>query len=232
MDVDLRHRLTSDVDVLNLLGRNVFPLSKFKYVLFPIDDFKRSLLWSGTDSFLRQRSHLRAGAAPPPCRLTLYTPAPQSCCALCPQRCCMGFDGAITHHMPVLRPPFLLLYGPHRAFLLPPLPSTPATPPSEVGIHLPLLRSMSDPPGILLPRPILQLHLFSPTSPDPLSLTSLFPRLLPQPRSALAVSWLKVDSSESPCFHPVTRSSSQHPLAGRAGNECWCQWSLGLYSPH
>ena len=46
MDIDLCHRLTPDVDILNLLWCNVFSLSKFKYVLFQIDDFKRSLLWS------------------------------------------------------------------------------------------------------------------------------------------------------------------------------------------
>lgn len=49
MDVDLGHGVTADVDVLYLLWCNVFSLSKFKYMLFPINDFESPIL-------LRERS--------------------------------------------------------------------------------------------------------------------------------------------------------------------------------
>ena len=54
MDIDLCHGLTSDVDVLNLLRRNIFSLSKFKYVLLPVNNFKSSRLWSWTNSFIKK----------------------------------------------------------------------------------------------------------------------------------------------------------------------------------
>lgn len=61
MDIDLCHRLTADIDVLNLLRRHILSLSEFKYVLFPINYFKSSCLWSWTESILRwfsQAPHL------------------------------------------------------------------------------------------------------------------------------------------------------------------------------
>lgn len=44
MDIDLGNGVTADVDILNLLRCNVFSLSKFKYMLFPIDNFKSPVL--------------------------------------------------------------------------------------------------------------------------------------------------------------------------------------------
>lgn len=44
MDVDLGHGVTADVDVLYLLWCNVFSLSKFKYMLLPINDFECPIL--------------------------------------------------------------------------------------------------------------------------------------------------------------------------------------------
>lgn len=44
MDVDLGNRVTADVDVLNLLRRNIFSLSEFKYMLFPVNNFKSPVL--------------------------------------------------------------------------------------------------------------------------------------------------------------------------------------------
>jgi len=48
MDVDLGNRVAADVDILNLLWCNIFSLSKFKYMLFPINDFKSPILLGET----------------------------------------------------------------------------------------------------------------------------------------------------------------------------------------
>lgn len=44
MDVDLGNRVTADVDVLDLLRCNIFSLSEFKYMLFPVNNFKSPIL--------------------------------------------------------------------------------------------------------------------------------------------------------------------------------------------
>lgn len=44
MDIDLGNRVAADVDILYLLWCNVFSLSKFKYMLFPINNFKSPVL--------------------------------------------------------------------------------------------------------------------------------------------------------------------------------------------
>lgn len=63
MDVDLGHGVTADVDVLYLLWCDVFSLSKFKYMLFPIDDFERPILL-GERSASSQRGYLTTAAQP------------------------------------------------------------------------------------------------------------------------------------------------------------------------
>lgn len=44
MDIDLGNRVAADVDILYLLWCNIFSLSKFKYMLFPINNFKSPIL--------------------------------------------------------------------------------------------------------------------------------------------------------------------------------------------
>lgn len=44
MHVELRHWLTPDVDVLNLLRRNVLALRQLKDVLLPVDDLQGAVL--------------------------------------------------------------------------------------------------------------------------------------------------------------------------------------------
>lgn len=44
MDIDLGNRITTDIDILYLLWCNIFSLSKFKYMLFPVNNFKSPIL--------------------------------------------------------------------------------------------------------------------------------------------------------------------------------------------
>lgn len=57
MDVDLSNRVTADINILYLLWCNIFSLSKFKYVLFPINNFKGPILL-GERNENSQRSYL------------------------------------------------------------------------------------------------------------------------------------------------------------------------------
>lgn len=203
MDIDLCHRLTPDVDILNLLWCNVFPLSKFKYVFFPIDDFKRSLLWSWTDSVLRLHSisrldpRLLSGDLP-------WIPQHKLLRSVSTEM----FRGACGNHhppqggdMPVLsiRHPFfwISLTRPFRF----PSHSHLRSRHSPASAQLRLCPSRAPLPG-----PMLQLHFPSSASPSSFSLTSLglLPQLLPQPQCALAISWWMADSSSATrwCWKP------------------------------
>lgn len=44
MNIELGHRFTPDVDVLNLLGRDVLALRQLKDVLLPVNDLQRTIL--------------------------------------------------------------------------------------------------------------------------------------------------------------------------------------------
>jgi len=44
VDVELRHRLAPDVDVLDLLGGDVLALRQLEDVLLPVDDHQRAVL--------------------------------------------------------------------------------------------------------------------------------------------------------------------------------------------
>lgn len=57
MDIDLGNRITADIDILDLLRCNIFSLSKFKYMLFPINNFKSPIL-SGERNESSQRRYL------------------------------------------------------------------------------------------------------------------------------------------------------------------------------
>lgn len=57
MDVDLSNRVTADINILYLLWCNIFSLSKFEYVLFPINNFKGPILL-GERNENSQRSYL------------------------------------------------------------------------------------------------------------------------------------------------------------------------------
>lgn len=54
MHVELRHWLTPDVDVLDLLRRNVLALRQLKDVLLPIDDLQGAVL----QEVRRRRLHI------------------------------------------------------------------------------------------------------------------------------------------------------------------------------
>lgn len=57
MDIDLSNRVTAYVDILYLLRCNIFSLSKFKNMLFPINNFKGPILL-GERNENSQRSYL------------------------------------------------------------------------------------------------------------------------------------------------------------------------------
>lgn len=57
MHIDLGNRVTADIDILYLLRCNIFSLSKFKNMLFPINNFKSPILL-GERNESSQRSYL------------------------------------------------------------------------------------------------------------------------------------------------------------------------------
>lgn len=57
MHIDLGNRVTADIDILYLLWCNIFSLSKFKNMLFPINNFKSPILL-GERNESSQRSYL------------------------------------------------------------------------------------------------------------------------------------------------------------------------------
>lgn len=54
MDVELCHRFTSNVDVLDLLWGNVLALRQFEDVLFPINDLQRAILQDKKNASLKK----------------------------------------------------------------------------------------------------------------------------------------------------------------------------------
>lgn len=226
MDIDLCHRLTPDVDILNLLWRNVFPLSKLKYVFFPIDDFKRSLLWSWTDSVLRLHSISRLD----PRLLSVDLPwIPQH--KLLRSVSTEMFRGAWgSHHppqggdIPVLsiRHPFfwISLTRPFRFPSHSHLRSRHSS--ASAQLHLCPIRA-----------PLARAH-----APAPLSLISISKFILFDLTRSIAPA--TASTPVCPCHllvdgrflfcHQMVLEALVYPVS--TGMEGWCQWPPRPYSPH
>lgn len=226
MDIDLCHRLTPDVDILNLLWCNVFPLSKLKYVFFPIDDFKRSLLWSWTDSVLRLHSISRLD----PRLLSVDLPWIPQHKLLCSVSTEM-FRGAWgSHHppqggdMPVLsiRHPFfwISLTRPFRFPSHSHLRSRHSS--ASAQLHLCPIRA-----------PLARAH-----APTPLSLISISKFILFDLTRSIAPA--TASTPVCPCHllvddrflfcHQMVLEALVYPVS--TGMEGWCQWPPRPYSPH
>lgn len=234
MDIDLCHRLTPDVDILNLLWCNVFPLSKFKYVFFPIDDFKRSLLWSWTDSVLwlhsisRLDPRLLSGDLP-------WIPQHKLLRSVSTEM----FRGACGNHhppqggdMPVLsiRHPFFWI-SLTRPFHFPShshLRSRHS--PASAQVHLCPSRA---PPSLPQQGSSSRAH-----APAPLSLISISKFILFDLTRSIAPA--TASTPVCPCHllvdgrflfcHQMVLEALVYPVS--TGMEGWCQWPPRPYSPH
>lgn len=226
MDIDLCHRLTPDVDILNLLWCNVFPLSKFKYVFFPIDDFKRSLLWSWTDSVLRLHSISRLD----PRLLSVDLPwIPQH--KLLRSVSTEMFRGAWGSHHPPQGDDMPVLSIRHPFFWIS------LTRPFRFPSHSHLRNRHSSASAQLHLCPI-RAPLARAYAPAPLSLISISKFILFDLTRSIAPA--TASTPVCPCHllvdgrflfcHQMVLEALVYPVS--TGMEGWCQWPPRPYSPH